>query len=282
MAVVENLPPTSLVIKVNDKDEAYSLLEQPPEVSSLVVALKDDLYGELNLKQLVEHLKSVARFIRITYYATGAAPPVKEVQDIRIEVYHLGNNISKLCDQSASTVASFRSTSRTVLNELQAAYEYIMDGLEDMAIDSLSTLSEHAQKMARAADKMRVKFEQQAEEVDKIAVKTMKTHGEHERKAEDKKKEKEKLEEDRKLAEKLQEDFSKYEEDARKERKKYQEKEDSEIKDIDTRFLPTLGRMILGRSGKEKAEEFRKTKIKYLEEEMRNRKLRQDENKPLY
>lgn len=243
----------------------------------MVVALKDDLYGELNLKQLVDHLKSVARFIRITYYATGAAPAVKEVQDIRIDVYHLGSNISKLCDQSASTVASFRSTSRTVLNELQAAYEYMIDGLEDMAIDSLSSLSEHAQRMARAAEKMKIRFEEQANEVDKIAVKTMNSRGEHERKTEDEKVKQAKLEEDKKHAEKMQEDYRKYEESAREERKKYQEKEDAEIEDLDTGFLATVGRWFLGRSGREKAEDFRKKKVEFLEQEMKNRKSRQDE-----
>lgn len=273
MEVAEKAHSTALVID----DEEYSITKQPPEKSGLVVALKDDLYGELNLKQLVDHLKSVARFIRITYYATGAAPPVKEVQDIRIDVYHLGSNISKLCDQSASTVASFRSTSRTVLNELQAAYEYMIDGLEDEAIDSFAALSEHAEKMARAAEKMKNRFEEQANEVDKIAVKTMKTQSAHERKAEDEKVKQAKLEEDRKLAEKMQEDYRKYEESAREERRRYQEKEDAEIGDLDTGFLATVGRWILGRSGKEKADEFRKKKIEFLQEEMKNRKLRQDE-----
>lgn len=272
MAVAEKAT-TSLVID----DEEYSMVEQPSEKSSLVVALRNDLYGELNLKLLVDHLKSVARFVRVAYYATGAAPAVKEVQEIRIDIYHIGNNISKLCDQSASTVASFRSTSRTVLNELQAAYEYMIDGLEEEALESLSALSEYANKMAVAAEKMRVKFEMQAEEVDKIATKTMDTQGTHERKADEMKKEQKKLEEDKKLAEKKEKDFRKYEEDARKEKMRYQEKEDAEIASINTGFLPTLGRMILGQTGREKADEFRKTKIEFLEEEMKNRKLRQEE-----
>lgn len=256
--------------------EEYSIFEQPSPDSALVVSLKDDLYDELNLKDLVDYLKSVARFIRVTYYATGAAPAVKEVQEIRMDIFHLGNNISKLCDQSASTVASFRATSRSVLEQLQAAYYYLTDDLEEAAVSCLSTLSAKAEKMARAAEKMKEKFEQQAKEVEEIAKKTIKTQGEHEIKAEDMKREQIRLEEDRKLAEKLGKDFSKHEASARTERLKYQAKEDAEINNLDTGFWAGVGRLLLGQSGFEKAEEFRKTKIKYLEEELRNRQLRQE------
>ena len=263
-------------LTVTIKGEEYSMLEQPSQNSALVLSLKNDLYDEFNLQDLVLYLKSVARFVRVTYYATGAAPAVKEVQEIRLDVFHLGNNISKLCDQSASTVASFRSTSRSVLEQLEAAYYYLTDNLEESAVSCLSTLSGKAEKMAIAAKKMKDKFEQQAKEVEKIADKTIKTQGEHDIKNEEMKKEQARLQEDRRLAEKLRDDFRRYEASSRTERLKYQAKEDSEIDKLDTRFWPTVGRLILGQSGLEKAEEYRKTKIKYLEEEIRNRQQRQE------
>ena len=158
--------PASITLVI--EKEEYSITEQPPESSGLVIALKDDLYGELNLKEMVDKLKSVARLIRITYYATGAAPPVKEVQDIRIDMYCLGNNISRLIDQSA--MASFQSTSGIILTELQTVYKYLLDSKEVMAMDNLA---ERTEKMAGAAERMKNRFEEQAEEVGKIVLKTI-------------------------------------------------------------------------------------------------------------
>ena len=270
MASPPNLPLTSLVIN----GEEYSILEAPSEGSPLVVALKDELYSELNLKDLVDYLKSVARFIQVADYATGAAPAVKEVQEIRRNICHLGRNISKLCDESSTTVAKFQSMSRTVSTELQAAYAYLKDGYESSAISCLSTLSEKAEKVAKAADKMRADFEEQAGEVEKVAIKCMECQGE---KAEDRKKEQSQLEEDRKLTEKIMEEHHRDEERAKKQKMQYEEKEDAEIENFDTGFCSTVKRWILGQSGMEKAEEFRKKKIMYCEEENKSKKLFREE-----
>lgn len=54
--------------------------------------------------------------------------------------------------------------SQTALLELQAAFNYLMDGFEDMAVESLScTLSGYAEKMTGAVNMMQKKFEQEEE-----------------------------------------------------------------------------------------------------------------------
>lgn len=104
----------------------------------------------IDLKHLMDCLKfDLPKSIQGTCYAMSAAPAVKDVQELQVNVYCLENNVRKLCDQIANTVVGFRSKSQTALEELQEAFQLLMHGSEDEALHCLSSASEMAEEMVR-------------------------------------------------------------------------------------------------------------------------------------
>ena len=152
-------------IEVDGAWYEYSMTETPTVDSPLVRLEKDELHGSLDLEAFVKDLSNVGNFIRIAYNGIGAAGP--EFQDLQNQVQRLGFDISKLCDKSASTAAKFKSTTGTILYELKAAYEFLLNNQERLARVSFSLFAELAEKMALAAEKLEKEFEIQEEKVKK-------------------------------------------------------------------------------------------------------------------
>lgn len=66
--------------------------------------------------------------------------------------------MTKLCDKSAITVSKFKRACETILGDLQTTYEYLLDNFEDMALDTLASVTELAGKMATAAQELHKDF----------------------------------------------------------------------------------------------------------------------------
>lgn len=77
----------------------------------------------------------------------------------------VGYKITNLADQSAITVHNFKRASKDVLQELQGTYQYLLDGLEEMALETLSLLTDVAKEMATAAEKLRDDLEKATNDV---------------------------------------------------------------------------------------------------------------------
>ena len=215
--------------------ETYSLLSEPAESSALVVDEKKDLLGSLDLKALVDDLGHVGSFIRIAYNGVGAAGP--KFQDLQIEIQRLGYDITKLCDKSAATIASFQSTARTVLVKLKATYQYLLDGLEEMSIFTLSSLADLARKMADAALELKREFDSQERKVVTTLETTERTRGKEAVRIEELQEDRAKMEHNKQVQTKLIEEHSKLEEEARIERMYYERKEDKELSKKSGGFL---------------------------------------------
>lgn len=131
-----------------------------PDVSSqLVKSSKEDLTGSLDLASLVNDLAKLGSFIRVAY--NGVAGSTK----LQIKVQKVGYKITKLADKSAVTVQNFKSASTSVLQELQGTYEFLLDGLEEMALETLSLLSKVAEQMAKAAEELHTDFDAATKDV---------------------------------------------------------------------------------------------------------------------
>ena len=141
----------------------YSMTETPSVDSPLVRLEKD---GSLDLEAFVKNLTNVGNLIIIAYNGIGVAGP--QFQDLQYHVEWLGFDISKLCDKSAITVAEFESSTGTILYELKAAYKFLLNNQERLALVSLSFIAELAEKMAVAAEKLEKEFEIQEEKVKQI------------------------------------------------------------------------------------------------------------------
>ena len=196
------------------KDTTYSLVELPASDTQLVVSESAKLLGEIDLKMLVHDLGRVGMCIRVAYNGVTAAGP--KFTELQIEIQDLGYDVTKLCDKSAITVSKFKRACETILGNLQTALEYLLDNFEDMALDTLSSVSELAGKMATAAQELHQDFNIEALKVREVAKKTKREQGQQAILVDEKRQEEEKLKKDQ----------EKQEEELRKARQDEAEAED--------------------------------------------------------
>lgn len=232
-------------------EENYSLRSIPDPGSALVLKERENLTlnGSLDLKTLVTDLAQVGGFIRIAYYATAGAGPSEDIHKLQMQIQDLGFEITDLCAKSAVTVSNFSRTTRIILQELKGAYQFLLDGFEDMAIDSIAGLSDLAKKMADAALELKKAFE---EEQKKVIVALQNTQGTQLKEDLEKEKMKKKqrvlnlkTESQKEIIEETKADLDK----VTKEREKYEEKEDKEIKSLKTGPLEIFTRVLTSATG---------------------------------
>lgn len=271
-------------IEIDDKVFQYSITANPPVDSPIVEAEKETLRGVLDLESFVKDLGRVGKCIRVAYNGIGAAGP--KFQELQIEVQRLGFDISKLCDKSAVTIASFKTTTRTVLFELKAAYQFLLKNRETIALDSFSVIAELAAKMAKAAEKLQKEFEDQDSKVVDALEQTERVGSQEKIRIADLRTQQEKTRVNVKIQEDLVTEHRKLEEEARAERRRYERKEDKAMSSK-SGFLNRLGNVVtsyfgLGSlfeddsSAALKANRWRQKSIEKLENEKEQRKLKQD------
>ena len=139
--------------------EQFNLVSIPNTESKLVQTAKGHLLGSLDLHSLVEDLGKLGNFIRVAY--NGVAGDT----EVQIKIQRVGYKITKLADKSAVTVHKFKGASQSVLEELKGTYQYLLDGLEEMALETLSQLTSIAKDMAAAAEELHNDFEKATADV---------------------------------------------------------------------------------------------------------------------
>ena len=165
----------------------YSMVELPGSATQVVVAQRKNLLGHIDLRSLMQDLGHVGRCIQLAYQGMVAAGPDPKCVELQIEVQRLGYDVTRLCDKSAVTVSKFKSASTTILTDLQATYGYLLDGFEDMALETLSSVSEIAGQMAKAAEELHDSFEKESYKVREVLEETQETEADKERTAGQKK-----------------------------------------------------------------------------------------------
>ena len=144
--------------------EQYRLDTVPADTSSVVVAEKEKLLGAVDLKTLVNNLGRIGIFFRIASNGVVAAGP--NFAGLQIEIRHLGLHATNLCHKCAQTSAKIQEASSIVLTDLQATYEYLLDSLEEMAIETLSAISKLAHEIGEAALELHQDFDGQAVKIE--------------------------------------------------------------------------------------------------------------------
>ena len=271
-------------IAVGDEVFLYSMSVDPPVDSPVVKRETEELLGSLDLESFVKDLSRVAKYIRVAYNGIGAAGP--KFQDLQNEVQRLGFDISKLCDKSAVTIASYKTTTRTVLYELKSTYEFLVENMEVMAIDSFKTLGELAGKMAKAAEDLQREFEKQEAKVIDTWEHTMSRKSKEKIRVSDLKEQQKKTDMKAKEQERLAKEHEKLEAEFRAERHRYEAKEDKALSSK-SGFLRGLGNIITSSFGlgnlfgddsaaASRANQWRQKSIAKLENEKEQRKLKHE------
>ena len=274
-------------LEIEIDGECYALNKVPAENSAVVLAERDRLLGAIDLKALVDDLGRVGGFICLAYNGVGAAGP--EYTENQIQIQRLGYDITKLCDKSALTVAKFKKASSSVLTDLQSTYDYLIDNLEEMAIDTLSAVSKLAGDMQKAALELKEEFEEEAR---KVILTVEDTQRARKKADEDIKKQEDlrhKLEAEQKQEMQLMQEHQEREREAEITRRNLEQQEDRAISEIGevnplkeianaiTSSIPLIGKKVFSTDGAEKkAEALRKKRLEALETERAIRKQRHD------
>lgn len=147
-------------------NESFSLLKIPRSDTGLVLKQKNLILGMFDFPALVYDMGRVGKFVYIAYNAVAG------FTELQIQIREISVDITKLCDESAVTMFKFKTASGSALEGLQATYEFLLDGLEEMALISQGSLAGLAQGMASAADELQKKFHDEASRVEKALKET--------------------------------------------------------------------------------------------------------------
>ena len=189
----------------------------------------------------------------------GAAGP--QYTENQIQIQRLGYDITILCDKSALTVAKFKKASSSILTDLQSTYEYLLDNLEEMAIDTLSAVSKLAGDMQKAALELKLEFEEEEKKVISTVEETQRTKKAAADEIEKKKKELIELEAEKQKELDLIKEHKQKEIEAEGRRRDLEQQEDkalSEIGDIGplkeivnglTSAIPFIGKKVFSTDG---------------------------------
>ena len=219
-----------LEVEVEIDGERYALDKIPSANSGVVKAETEKLLGAIDLKALVSDLGRVGGFIRIAYNAVGAAG--YQLTEEQIEIQQLGYDITKVCDKSALTVAKFKKASSSILTDLQCTYEYLLDNKEMLALETLSSVSELAEKMEKAALELHHDFEAEEKKVVATLKNTQRAKKVQASKVEEEKKKRMELEEAIKLEQELIKEHQEKEREAEARRRDLEHQEDKAISKI--------------------------------------------------
>ena len=220
-------------------DETFDLATIPNAKSKMVLKAKDLLLGSLDLQSLVDDLRKLGNFIRVAY--NGVAGHT----EVQIKVERVGYKVTKLADKSAVTVHQFKGASQSVLQELKSTYQYLLDGFEEMALETLSMLTEVAEAMAKAADELHSEFEKATDDIIDVLEDTQEAKGAEEKQKKTREEERKDFESRIKQAEQRQKNALEAEAKAQLLYDKAQEKEDEALDKQDS-LLSTVGRIFNG------------------------------------
>ena len=222
--------------------ETFDLVCIPKAESKMVQTAKTSLLGSLDLHSLVEDLGKLGSFIRVAY--NGVAGHT----EVQIKVQRVGYKITKLADKSAVTVHKFKGASQSVLEELKGTYQYLLDGLEEMALETLSQLTSIAKDMAKAAEELHNDFEQATTDVIDALEDTQRAKGSEEERKKALEEERKEFEIKKQKAVMQQKNAIEAEENAKAMYNEAQKREDKAM-DAQDSFLNTLTSALTGIAG---------------------------------
>ena len=150
-----------IVAKEGKKVEYYTLSEAPKEHGLLVQANKKVILGSINLESMLKNLDNCVDLLKVTYNAVNGMPGL-----------HNGINALqiKFADamiKSNETVLEFRTSTETVIQQFLFAYDALISGSEQDALDIFGEIIDTANTMITKASELVVVFEGISKETEK-------------------------------------------------------------------------------------------------------------------
>jgi len=159
------------ISNVEYEGKTYSLKLRPSQNTGLVVEQKSDMKKTLRLEELGKDFSSLGKFLRLAHYG------VVGHTDLQIEVRKTLDNVVNLCDDTVHTVNEFDRACESALENMQSAYEYLEEDLEEEAIETLKEVIAVSEKMREAADKLHMRCKEEAKNVHIVGDVTIQKRG---------------------------------------------------------------------------------------------------------
>lgn len=134
-------------------NENFALDKIPDASCDLVSQITDDLLGSIDLQGLITNLAHIGKFIRFAYNG------VVGHTELQIQIQTIGCNLTNIADKFEQTIYRFKITSKEALQSLQVAYEYLLIGFEEMAMESLCGLAEKGGDIEKVSQELHVEIE---------------------------------------------------------------------------------------------------------------------------
>ena len=150
-----------LVVKDKDGTE-YSLLEGPGKDSKYVVAALEKLMKTLRINELAVDLANVGKFLLMAHCG------VMGHLQLELKVRERLQSVVKLCDDTVFTLNEFDRTSDSAISNMATAYEYLTEGFEDIALETLQDVAETSKNMAIESFKLEQRFGDEATKVEEV------------------------------------------------------------------------------------------------------------------
>lgn len=258
----------------------YSLEQPPPESSAIVATQKENILSAVNLDALVKGLTNVSTFVQMASLGVTSAGHT----ELQIKVQNIGVSVTKLASKSHTTIIHFRRACLTIVEALQATYEFLLLNMEDTATVMLAEVADIAGEMASAAKDLQLAFEKETQNVISVLNAAIDAKG---MEKENKKRllvQMQEFDMMKKQAEKLQKDAIKAEEkswklfeDARRKQFKALKKDADPFKTLFNAFTSmTFGiQLFTTGANKDVAEAARQEKLVHLEYAQEQRKIQQ-------
>jgi len=152
--------------------ENYSLQEKPDTNSKLVKEAQTTLLTMLRIDDLATDLATVGKFVFMAY--CGLLGQKK----LEVEMFTRLRSVVDLCDDSAFTLNEFTRSADHAITDMIAAYGFLSEGFEDIAIETLQGVATYAINMQDASEKLQIRFKEEKEKLVAVHNDTMVRHQE--------------------------------------------------------------------------------------------------------
>ncbi len=155
-----------LEVCVNGTAMVYDLNEPLEETFPIVVREKKDILKQMDLKTVINNLDNAVDLLDVSYHAVyGFA--------VQAKIFRLQKNLMDLNDKGIIVVGEFRDKSQTVQAELKAVFQWLVKGMESVAIGKLERFAVYAAGMSQQAQELADDYQKMADSTSAILEETM-------------------------------------------------------------------------------------------------------------
>ena len=156
----------ALVVKDVDGTE-YNLLEAPGKETKYVVEAQQKLRETLQIDEMARDLANVGKFLLMAHCG------VMGHLQLELQVRERLHSVVKLCDDTVHTLNEFSRASDNAINGMVTAYEYLIEGFEDIALETLQDVVKTSKNMENESLELEKRFGIEANQVENVHEKTL-------------------------------------------------------------------------------------------------------------